>query len=446
MRSFSSIRVALAGAALVGFSVNAFAGEPVPGPGRASAPLSENTDLLRLLPRNGNTVYPASKLLRKWSEGGPKMLWQMEVGGGRTAVVEAGGRAYTEGQSDGSQWGYCLDPKSGSIVWKHLLLPKENHHVMNGPVATPVLDGDRIYFVPYDNYKGDMWDPRCPVVCTKADGTEIWREAADFWCTEGSTPLIVGDTLYMASGSAGHIMAAADKMTGKLRWVTRLDTDKKRIFAGACSVTYMEVAGIPQVIGYIWGPHIIVGVDARDGHILWQYTTPGPLSSGMVSTPVAVGNRLLLSGAQNTAFFVCLEITPKNGGLDAREVYAFRDRQGNSTHTVAVFDNAVFGFGGKAPGALECIDLTDGKLLWENCGEDWTRDQQLIIADGLLFAVTKQSSLVMAEANRSGYRELGRVKLPFEMGKFPQQPTIANGKLYIRSDRNIVCYQVAEGG
>ena len=79
---------------------------------------ARNTDLTRFLPADGNTVYPATGLLRAWTNDSPKLLWQTEVGGGRSAVVEANGRAFTAGQSEGKQWGICLDPKTGSILWK----------------------------------------------------------------------------------------------------------------------------------------------------------------------------------------------------------------------------------------------------------------------------------------------------------------------------------------
>ena len=51
--------------------------------------------------------------------------------------------------------------------------------------------------------------------------------------------------------------------------------------------------------------------------------------------------------------------------------------------------------------------------------------------------------LVIAEASREGYHELGRVKVPVEMGR-PQQPTIANGRMYLRGKNAVVCYQVGE--
>ena len=48
-------------------------------------------DLLRFLPNDGNSVYAATGLLRRWPEGGPKELWNVEIGWGKSAVVEAAG-------------------------------------------------------------------------------------------------------------------------------------------------------------------------------------------------------------------------------------------------------------------------------------------------------------------------------------------------------------------
>jgi len=62
------------------------------------------------------------------------------------------------------------------------------------------------------------------------------------------------------------------------------------------------------------------------------------------------------------------------------------------------------------------------------------------VADGLIFALGTRH-LVLAEATADGYRELGRVRHNVSLG-YPQQPTLANGRLYIRGDRDVVCYEV----
>ncbi|MHC4388252.1 MAG: hypothetical protein ACYSX1_06560, partial [Planctomycetota bacterium] len=56
---------------------------------------AQNMDLERFLPNHGNSVFNATGLLRKWPSGGPKELWRVEIGWGKAAVVEAGGRAFT---------------------------------------------------------------------------------------------------------------------------------------------------------------------------------------------------------------------------------------------------------------------------------------------------------------------------------------------------------------
>ena len=82
--------------------------------------------------------------------------------------------------------------------------------------------------------------------------------------------------------------------------------------------------------------------------------------------------------------------------------------------------------------------------MWEQFERrDWDTKQQLIIADGLIFGLTKAGELVMAEANKAGYKELGRVRHGLEI-HHTQQPTLANGRLYIRGLDTVVCYQLTE--
>ena len=115
---------------------------------RALAGEAESSDLPRFLPNHGNSVYEAKGLLRQWPPGGPKELWRVEVGWGKSAVVEARGLAFTAAETDDKQWAVCLDPLTGATRWKHLLWPKPNRHFEKGPVTSPVIDGDRAYFIP----------------------------------------------------------------------------------------------------------------------------------------------------------------------------------------------------------------------------------------------------------------------------------------------------------
>jgi len=406
-----------------------------------------NSDLLRFLPNDGNSVYEAKGLLRQWPAEGPKQLWRAEIGYGKSAIVEAGGRAFTATEIDEKQYAICLDPETGSIKWKLLLVPKKNRHFAWGPVTSPVIDGERVYMIGYDIDK-DVWDMRCPIVCMKTDGTELWRVDGPVWATEGSTPLIVGDTLFVAADSLKHeILVALDKMTGHLRWSAGVkDLPRGRELAAASSLTYQVVDGIPQVIVATYGTREVLGVHAGTGEIMWRYPYPAELVLGLISTPVAIGSRLMICANENKGlcFSVLLDMQAVDGKITYRELYRSSELQTNHYNTVAVHNGAVFGFGGgKQAGFLHGTDFKDGHLLWKVEGREWTKDQNLVVADGLIFALNSANELVLAEAGREAYRELGRFKLDVEVGR-PQQPTIANGRLYIRGVKEAACYQIAQ--
>jgi len=136
---------------------------------------AQNTDLLRFLPNHGNSVYPARGLLRAWPLAGPKELWRAEVGWGKSAVVEARGQAFTAAETDGKQWALGLDPMTGATRWKRLLLAKDNHHFERGPVTSPVIDDDRVYFIPYAIFEKDVWEMRCPISSPYRRFARLWR-------------------------------------------------------------------------------------------------------------------------------------------------------------------------------------------------------------------------------------------------------------------------------
>jgi outer membrane protein assembly factor BamB len=404
-------------------------------------------DLTRFLPNSGNSVYDVSGLLRTWPAEGPKLLWSAEIGWGKSAVVEAGGAAFTLTETDDQQYAICLDPATGTTRWKQLLLPKPNRHFAWGPVTSPLVDEDRLYVIPYAIFEKDVWEMRCPIICLKTDGTPLWRADQTFWATEASTPLIVGDTLYVGADNPQHVvLVALDKRTGDLKWSATAESDKKNELGAPASLTYQVVDGVPQVIVATYGTCELLGVHAVTGEIMWRYPYPANIIIGLVSTPVAAGSRLLICGGEGKGkdFSACLQMSVVDGKIRYRELYLNTDLQNNMYNTVAVYQDAVFGFGGgEKAGSLQCTNLEDGQLLWQQKSRDWTKDQNLVIADGLIFAVTKNNELVLAEASREGYHELGRVKVPADLDK-PQQPTIAHGRLYIRGTNTVVCYQVGK--
>lgn len=403
-------------------------------------------DLPRFLPSDGNSVYEAKGLLRQWPAGGPKELWRTEIGWGKSAVVEAAGKAFTATETDDKQYAICLDPLSGKTLWKTLLYPKNNRHFVKGPVTSPVVDEDRVYYIPYA-VDSDVWDMCAPILCLKTDGSELWRQDKAFFGTEASTPIVVGDTLYVSTDSRDRIvLVALDKKTGGLRWsVAMEETERGRELGAPASLTYQLVDGIPQIITATYGTKEILGVHAETGEIMWRYPYPAPISIGLVATPVAIGSKLFLCAGEGKGkdFAALLQMKAADGKIACEELYLSLEFQNNAFNTPAIYHDAIFGFGGnKTAGFLHATNLSDGTLLWKQADREWTNQQNLVIADGLIFALTKNNEMILAEASREGYKELSRVDTRLDLDR-PQQPTIANGRLYLRGTDTVVCYQVA---
>jgi hypothetical protein len=129
-----------------------------------------------------------------------------------------------------------------------------------------------------------------------------------------------------------------------------------------------------------------------------------------------------------------------NGTFEAEEVY-FTTQMQNHHGGMIVVDGALYGAnGGNGGGMMACIDFKTGETLW--------RDRKgpkgsLLYADGRLYLRSEEGPVVLVEPSKKGFVERGRFEQP-DRTNVPAwaHPIIANGKLYIRDQRLLLCYDV----
>ena len=63
----------------------------------------------------------------------------------------------------------------------------------------------------------------------------------------------------------------------------------------------------------------------------------------------------------------------------------------------------------------------------------------LILADEKLFMTTMNGEVIIVKASPDGFQELGRATI---METTRQAPTLANGHLFVRDDREVICIDV----
>ena len=134
-----------------------------------------------------------------------------------------------------------------------------------------------------------------------------------------------------------------------------------------------------------------------------------------------------------------------NGGIKAEEVWFSRNME-NHHGGVLVIDDALYGAnGGNGGGYLACLDFKTGDVLWNERDADKRRVKKgsVIQADGRIYYRTEDGPILLIEPNRKEYTERGRFEQPDRTSKPAwAHPVIANGKLYIRDQDVLLCYEV----
>jgi outer membrane protein assembly factor BamB len=103
-----------------------------------------------------------------------------------------------------------------------------------------------------------------------------------------------------------------------------------------------------------------------------------------------------------------------------------------------IIGNCVYGVDGQGDdkdSRLKCLDLETGSVKWAS---PQTGTGNLTAAGDRLLWITGGGELVVVEAKPGAYRELGRAQV--SGGKHWTAPTIAHGRLYVRSAKgDLVC-------
>ena len=106
---------------------------------------------------------------------------------------------------------------------------------------------------------------------------------------------------------------------------------------------------------------------------------------------------------------------------------------------MVLIDGYLYGEGG---GKLRCIEFKTGKLAWD---EPKTGKGSVTAADGHLYYRNEGGTIFLIEANPKEYVQTGKFKQPerSKMNAWPH-PVIANGKMYIRDQDLLLCYDVKQ--
>lgn len=189
----------------------------------------------------------------------------------------------------------------------------------------------------------------------------------------------------------------------------------------------------------------VAGVSAADGKLLWRYDKPANGMKLNISTPIYHDGHVFAASAYGAGGGLARLVKNASGEFTAEEVW-FSKNMENHHGGVILHDGALFGAnGGNGGGYLASLDFKTGEVLWNEKDSDKRRVSKgsVAFADGRIYYRTEEGPVVLIEPSRKEYLERGRFTQPERTDKPAwAHPVVANGKLYIRDQDTLFCYDV----
>jgi outer membrane protein assembly factor BamB len=386
-------------------------------------------------------------LLQAWPPGGPPLLWKASgLGRGYSAPILTGGRLYITGEVGATLHVWALDLQ-GQRVWE-----STNGRAWNGPYpgarASCTYREGRLFHL---NAHGRL-------ACLEAStGRECW--AVDVLERFGGRNitwglsenlLVDGPRVVVTPGGTRALMAALDRQTGATVWATeplrlgpagdpahqRVATPAGEADAPSYSSPILFTLGGRRHLVNCSLRHVF-GVDADTGRLLW--TRPLPTRYAVIAaTPVLVRDAVFVTAPDTEAggqlFRVDLE------GTRAR-VETVWTTELDTCHGGLVYrEGALYGSWYRRAKGWACVDAGTGAVRYQLTD---LAMGPVLYADQRLYCLSQEGEMALLQPTASGFVQTGGFRLaPERTSDAWTHPVILDGRLYLRFQESLSCYDV----
>ena len=381
---------------------------------------------------NRDGISTETTLLSQWPKEGPPLAWKSPgLGNGYSSVAVLGGRIFTIGDQRGSSFVVAINETNGSQAWISKLGKPgaPGWGGFTGPRSTPTVEGNLVYAL-------GQWGE---LVCLDAaTGAERWRKDyhQDFGGSRpewgfAESPLVDGQNLVITPGGGQGAVVALDKTTGAVIWRSQGFTDA----AHYSSPLVADIGGVRQYIQLTAAS--VVGIAASDGKLLWRAARKG--ETAVIPSPVYADGLVYVSSGYGAGCNL-FKVTGSGNSFSAQQVYANKVMVNHHGGVVKV-GNHIYGYSDSK--GWTCQDFKTGNAVWQDKSK---LGKGSVVAAGkqlYLRQEDKPGTVALIEASPQGYKEHGRFTPPQHSDKQNwAHPVVANGKLYLRENDVLFCYDI----
>ena len=177
----------------------------------------------------------------------------------------------------------------------------------------------------------------------------------------------------------------------------------------------------------------MVGIAVEDGALLWEY--PWSTYDGInASQPLVIDeNHVFISAAYGHGSAL-VKLTQAADGFQAKEVWKNLHMKNKFNRSV-LYEGYVYGLD---EAILACVNPRTGELQWKGGRYGYG---QVLLASGHLIVLTENGDLVLVKATPESHQEVARFSAL--RGKTWNHPALADGRLIVRNQTEMACYDVS---
>jgi outer membrane protein assembly factor BamB len=382
------------------------------------------------------------KLIDKWPDGGPQILWEKELGEGHAAAAIYDGRVYLLDYDERRERDvlHCYALLDGTELWRrgYSVRVKRNHGMSR---TIPAVNEKYVVTI----------GPRCQVMCCDAiTGDLVWgidlvrdfSAAEPLWYT-GQCPIIDNNVAVLAVGGKVLLMGV-DCATGTVLWQTPNPDSLKMSHS---SIVPMNIAGKRMYVYNALGGLCGVSAEESDkGRLLWMSDDFRP--NVIAPSPIYVGQNRIFVTAGYGAGAALIRIIRNGESYSTQTMQLYKPSEGMASEqqTPIYKDGLVFNIQTKDAGATRnqfvCCAPDDFKrILWTSSASERYGLGPFFIADNKFFILNDDGELTIAGYSASRFQVLDKAKViegHDTWGPF----ALADGFLILRSSKKMVCLNI----
>jgi outer membrane protein assembly factor BamB len=372
--------------------------------------------------------YPGERLLKKWPDGGPRMLWDVDgLGAGHGTVAVTDKKVYVTGMSNGTGILHAFD-LDGRKLWQ-IEYGKEWTGDYPGARCTPVVVGNLMY----------LESGRGKVVCLDSNTGDIqWAvdllerfDAKNISWGMTESLLIDGDKVVCTPGGPQHNVVALNRFDGQLVWTSKGNGEP----AAYCSPILVNHNGTRLIVTMT--AESVIGVDADDGTFYWR--TPQHQGNKIhANSPLYFDGKIVCasSSAQEYSGIVLLQLS--EDGKSVSVVWRnqrYRNLMGGVIHR----DGYLYGAHYRRK-HWSSIDVSGGEFVHHNRE---LGGGVIVYSDGLFYCYSDDGELALVDATPSSFDILSSFEITKGTGQHWAHPVIKAGRLYLRHGDALMVYDIA---